>query len=206
MVDFVIAIANGERGVGAFVEPLVILLILVANGGRAGRGGGGRVGGHGWVLMCWGVCANIVEVGWGRGHQQPRKTRYPQPRLPHVPPPTHKPTPPPAATVGVITENNAEKAIEELKAYEADVATALREASGAAGRRRAACFLQWRGREGRAGLMNRLEGRLGTDCRGLQRLRACQPPSVCQDVSARRRPPPRAGPLDGASGGGAGAR
>ena len=33
---------------------------------------------------------------------------------------------PPAATVGVITETNAEKAIEELKAYEADVATALR--------------------------------------------------------------------------------
>lgn len=49
-----------------------------------------------------------------------------------------------AAAVGVITETNAEKAIEELKAYEADVATALRDgrwtvlpASGAALRRRA---------------------------------------------------------------------
>ncbi len=30
------------------------------------------------------------------------------------------------ATVGVVTETNAERAIEELKAYEADVATALR--------------------------------------------------------------------------------
>lgn len=33
----------------------------------------------------------------------------------------------PAATVGVVTETNAEKAIEELKAYEADVATVLRD-------------------------------------------------------------------------------
>ncbi|PRW20976.1 calcium-transporting ATPase endoplasmic reticulum-type isoform A [Chlorella sorokiniana] len=62
VVDLLIALASGERGWGAFVEPLVILLILVAN-----------------------------------------------------------------ATVGVITETNAEKAIEELKAYEADVATALRD-------------------------------------------------------------------------------
>lgn len=30
------------------------------------------------------------------------------------------------ATVGVVTETNAEAAIEELKAYEADVATVLR--------------------------------------------------------------------------------
>lgn len=53
---------NGESGIGAFIEPLVIILILVAN-----------------------------------------------------------------ATVGVVTETNAEKAIEELKAYEADVATVLRQ-------------------------------------------------------------------------------
>lgn len=62
VVDLIIALANGESGVGAFVEPAVIVLILVAN-----------------------------------------------------------------ATVGVITETNAEAAIEELKAYEADVATVLRE-------------------------------------------------------------------------------
>lgn len=31
------------------------------------------------------------------------------------------------ATVGVLTETNADRAIEELKAYEADVATVLRE-------------------------------------------------------------------------------
>lgn len=30
------------------------------------------------------------------------------------------------ATVGVVTETNAERAIEELKAYEADTATVLR--------------------------------------------------------------------------------
>ena len=62
VVDLVIALANGESGVGAFVEPAVIVLILVAN-----------------------------------------------------------------ATVGVITETNAEAAIEELKAYEADTATVLRD-------------------------------------------------------------------------------
>eukprot|EP00887_Chlorella_sp_A99_P004497 scaffold34.g4497.t1 len=61
VVDLLIALASGEGGWGAFVEPGVILLILVAN-----------------------------------------------------------------ATVGVVTETNAEKAIEELKAYEADVATVLR--------------------------------------------------------------------------------
>ncbi|KAK9866314.1 hypothetical protein WJX84_001071 [Apatococcus fuscideae] len=60
-VDLLIAVANGEFGLSAFVEPGVILLILVAN-----------------------------------------------------------------ATVGVVTETNAEKAIEELKAYEADVGTVLR--------------------------------------------------------------------------------
>lgn len=32
VVDLFIALASGERGWGAFVEPLVILLILVANG------------------------------------------------------------------------------------------------------------------------------------------------------------------------------
>jgi hypothetical protein len=31
-VDFIIALANGEKGFGAFVEPFVILVILVANG------------------------------------------------------------------------------------------------------------------------------------------------------------------------------
>ncbi|KAK9807547.1 hypothetical protein WJX72_002231 [[Myrmecia] bisecta] len=62
VVDFVIALLNGERGLSAFVEPGVIIAILIAN-----------------------------------------------------------------ATVGVITETNAEKAIEELKAYEADTATVLRD-------------------------------------------------------------------------------
>eukprot|EP00891_Asterochloris_glomerata_P003373 jgi/Astpho2/3373/e_gw1.00054.11.1_t len=61
VVDFGIAVINGERGASVFVEPGVIVLILAAN-----------------------------------------------------------------ATVGVITETNAEKAIEELKAYEAQVATVLR--------------------------------------------------------------------------------
>lgn len=37
------------------------------------------------------------------------------------------PIPPGTATVGVLTETNADRAIEELKAYEADVATVLRE-------------------------------------------------------------------------------
>ncbi|CAI5458882.1 unnamed protein product [Closterium sp. Yama58-4] len=61
VVSFLLALANGESGWHAFVEPAVILLILIAN-----------------------------------------------------------------ATVGVITETNAEKALEELKAYQADVATVLR--------------------------------------------------------------------------------
>ena len=62
VVDLIIALSNGETGAAAFVEPGVIVLILVAN-----------------------------------------------------------------ATVGVVTETNAESAIEELKAYEADVATVLRD-------------------------------------------------------------------------------
>ncbi|CAI7790817.1 unnamed protein product, partial [Closterium sp. NIES-54] len=61
VVSFLLALANGESGWHAFVEPAVILLILIAN-----------------------------------------------------------------ATVGVVTETNAEKALEELKAYQADVATVLR--------------------------------------------------------------------------------
>lgn len=62
VVDLIIALSNGETGAAAFVEPGVIVLILVAN-----------------------------------------------------------------ATVGVITETNAESAIEELKAYEADGAMVLRD-------------------------------------------------------------------------------
>ncbi|KAK9840627.1 hypothetical protein WJX81_005487 [Elliptochloris bilobata] len=62
VVDLIIALINGESGLSVFVEPGVIVLILIAN-----------------------------------------------------------------ATVGVVTENNAEKAIEELKAYEADVAMVLRD-------------------------------------------------------------------------------
>jgi Ca2+ transporting ATPase len=62
VVDLIIALSNGETGAAAFVEPGVIVLILVAN-----------------------------------------------------------------ATVGVVTETNAESAIEELKAYEADVAMVLRD-------------------------------------------------------------------------------
>eukprot|EP00897_Mesotaenium_endlicherianum_P009526 jgi/Mesen1/8601/ME000005S08568 len=61
VVSFLLALANGESGFTAFLEPSVILMILAAN-----------------------------------------------------------------AAVGVITETNAEKAIEELKAYQADVATVLR--------------------------------------------------------------------------------
>mmetsp|Transcript_20634 Transcript_20634/g.57264 ORF Transcript_20634/g.57264 Transcript_20634/m.57264 type:complete len:1008 (+) Transcript_20634:154-3177(+) len=62
LVDLAITFFNGETGFDAWVEPGVIVTILVAN-----------------------------------------------------------------ATVGVVTETNAEKAIEELKAYEADVATVLRD-------------------------------------------------------------------------------
>lgn len=62
VVDLLIALSNGDTGASAFVEPGVILLILVAN-----------------------------------------------------------------ATVGVVTETNAEAAIEELKMYEAEVATVLRD-------------------------------------------------------------------------------
>lgn len=61
VVDLLIALANGEHGASAFVEPSVIVLILIAN-----------------------------------------------------------------ATVGVVTETNAEAAIEELKAFEAEHATVLR--------------------------------------------------------------------------------
>ncbi|CAA0809061.1 Calcium-transporting ATPase 3- endoplasmic reticulum-type [Striga hermonthica] len=64
MVSFFLALANGETGLSAFVEPSVILMILAAN-----------------------------------------------------------------AAVGVITETNAEKALEELRAYQADVATVLRNGS-----------------------------------------------------------------------------
>ncbi|CAH9077838.1 unnamed protein product [Cuscuta epithymum] len=60
-VSFFLALANGETGLTAFLEPSVILMILAAN-----------------------------------------------------------------AAVGVITETNAEKALEELRAYQADVATVLR--------------------------------------------------------------------------------
>eukprot|EP00195_Chlamydomonas_chlamydogama_P002978 CAMPEP_0202921722 /NCGR_PEP_ID=MMETSP1392-20130828/77545_1 /ASSEMBLY_ACC=CAM_ASM_000868 /TAXON_ID=225041 /ORGANISM="Chlamydomonas chlamydogama, Strain SAG 11-48b" /LENGTH=1097 /DNA_ID=CAMNT_0049615311 /DNA_START=39 /DNA_END=3331 /DNA_ORIENTATION=+ len=61
VVDFIIALSDGEGIWGALVEPMVIFLILIAN-----------------------------------------------------------------ATVGVITERNAEQAIEELKAYEAESATVIR--------------------------------------------------------------------------------
>ncbi|CAA2968405.1 calcium-transporting ATPase 3, endoplasmic reticulum-type isoform X1 [Olea europaea subsp. europaea] len=61
IVSFFLALANGETGLSAFLEPSVILMILAAN-----------------------------------------------------------------AAVGVITETNAEKALEELRAYQADVATVLR--------------------------------------------------------------------------------
>lgn len=61
IVSFLLAIVNGDTGLTAFVEPIVILLILAAN-----------------------------------------------------------------AAVGVLTETNAEKALAELKAYQAEVATVLR--------------------------------------------------------------------------------
>ncbi|KAK4478314.1 hypothetical protein RD792_017603 [Penstemon davidsonii] len=61
IVSFFLALANGETGLTAFLEPSVILMILAAN-----------------------------------------------------------------AAVGVITETNAEKALEELRAYQADVATVMR--------------------------------------------------------------------------------
>ncbi|KAH6781139.1 endoplasmic reticulum-type calcium-transporting ATPase 3 [Perilla frutescens var. hirtella] len=61
IISFLLALANGETGLSAFLEPSVILMILAAN-----------------------------------------------------------------AAVGVITETNAEKALEELRAYQADVATVLR--------------------------------------------------------------------------------
>ncbi|KZV54526.1 calcium-transporting ATPase 3, endoplasmic reticulum-type-like [Dorcoceras hygrometricum] len=61
LVSFILALANGETGLSASLEPSVILMILAAN-----------------------------------------------------------------AAVGVITETNAEKALEELRAYQADIATVLR--------------------------------------------------------------------------------
>ncbi|CAN6682292.1 unnamed protein product [Malus baccata var. baccata] len=61
LVSFILALINGDTGLTAFLEPLVILMILAAN-----------------------------------------------------------------AAVGVITETNAEKALEELRAYQADIATVLR--------------------------------------------------------------------------------
>lgn len=62
VADLAIALLNGERGFGAFVEPAIIVLILLAN-----------------------------------------------------------------AAVGVVTETNAEKAIDELRAYQAESATVLRD-------------------------------------------------------------------------------
>ncbi|KAE8694698.1 hypothetical protein F3Y22_tig00110777pilonHSYRG00339 [Hibiscus syriacus] len=61
LISFVLALINGEMGLTVFLEPSVILLILVVN-----------------------------------------------------------------AAVGVITETNAEKALEELRAYQVDIATVLR--------------------------------------------------------------------------------
>ena len=53
-MDFVIALANGEHGVGAFVEPLVIILILVANG----EAPSGLISAQQW--LAWGRCSLCI--------------------------------------------------------------------------------------------------------------------------------------------------
>ena len=175
VVDLLIALASGEHGLGAFVEPGVIMLILVANGGCCRPTAAWRR----WLGVCFAVLRTSLKQGpaaeWVCGvslfppsrscrghcrrHQMQRRqnlmTSRPltSPRPPNVPPPPASRLLSvlcalPAATVGVITETNAEKAIEELKAYEADVATALRDGRWtvlpATGEARCGC---WAGRK-----------------------------------------------------------
>ena len=119
-----------------------------------------------------------------------------------------------AAAVGVITETNAEKAIEELKAYEADVATALRDgrwtvlpASGAApwGTLRRRTARQLAGRQAAAELGLRA-GRLRAGplacLLASRRLPACLPASH----PALQASPPCRRPGAGRHGGGGGGR
>jgi Cation transporter/ATPase, N-terminus len=139
VVDLIIALVNGERGAGcarpccywsisndmpgmrmpcrrttchwafvpcsAFVEPGIIVLILLANGEPG--------------IVVFYTLANGGFWSQHTYHEHLHvRQRHTRQHIPHGPEQQHVSCRH-AAAVGVITESNAEKAIEELKAYEA---------------------------------------------------------------------------------------
>ncbi|KAL0884706.1 hypothetical protein Bca101_008687 [Brassica carinata] len=101
IVSFVLALANGETGLTAFLEPFVILLTLAANA---------AVG----VITETNAEKALEEL---RAYQANIATVLRMVILLILAA---------NAAVGVITETNAEKALEELRAYQANIATVLR--------------------------------------------------------------------------------